>query len=392
MYRALEHGENISIIVNGTAQLLYYSTGSSVEDYLLQIQSGLSANNISSTIDGHSLIITGYDPTTLQIACSPEIGGFDGFGGGYRYGFNGKEKDSENFDGAYDFGARILDARLGRWCSVDLLHKKTPQLSPYHSMGNAPIYIIDSDGNENIIYIVLTPKGKEELSKQGLTAESIASHATEMFATMHLKTEVRIFDGKSEDFEIGALDKSDAVAVIGGSAEDLKDFVSKELNKGFAAELPDKDVSTNPEKSENDSNGKNDFNGGNVITLNAKVLSDCVFGRLLFRKDKDANKNAETLSQVAAFFILHGAGHNSGYDHSDTEFNEFKKVIREPMMNSGDQIAPFFGMKPLRDNWDHYISFENNPKYVSGIIRRFKGHVTPDDNNSKNLNKIQSKK
>jgi hypothetical protein len=83
MYRALEPGENISITVDGTTQLLVYSAGSSVEDYLLQIQSGLSANNISSTIDGHSLMITGYDPTTLQIACSPEIGGFDGFGGGY---------------------------------------------------------------------------------------------------------------------------------------------------------------------------------------------------------------------------------------------------------------------------------------------------------------------
>jgi len=38
---------------------------------------------------------------------------------GYRYGFNGKEKDNETFSGAYDFGARIMDVRLGRWLSVD---------------------------------------------------------------------------------------------------------------------------------------------------------------------------------------------------------------------------------------------------------------------------------
>ena len=35
--------------------------------------------------------------------------------GGYRFGFNGKEKDDEiNVDGgSYDFGARIYDGRLG---------------------------------------------------------------------------------------------------------------------------------------------------------------------------------------------------------------------------------------------------------------------------------------
>lgn len=131
MYRALEPGENISITVNGTEQLLYYSAGSSVEDYLLQIQSGLSANNISSTIDGHSLIITGYDPATMHISCSPEIGGFEGFGGGYRFGFQNQEQDEELWEGAVTFKCRLEDPRLGRFFSVDPLCYKYPHNSSY---------------------------------------------------------------------------------------------------------------------------------------------------------------------------------------------------------------------------------------------------------------------
>ncbi len=40
-------------------------------------------------------------------------------GGKYRYGFNGKEKDKDIAPDNYEFGARIYDARLGRWMAVD---------------------------------------------------------------------------------------------------------------------------------------------------------------------------------------------------------------------------------------------------------------------------------
>jgi RHS repeat-associated protein len=72
---------------------------------------------------------------------------------GYRYGFNGKEKDSETTAGAYDFGARIYDGRLGRWLSADGKFKKYPSHSPYHFGFNNPILVIDSDGNENIVVV-----------------------------------------------------------------------------------------------------------------------------------------------------------------------------------------------------------------------------------------------
>jgi RHS repeat-associated protein len=73
----------------------------------------------------------------------------------YRYGFNGKEKEDEiaNTDGAdLDFGARIYDARLGRWFRTDQLFYKYSGLSPYHFSYNSPISFVDSDGKDIFMY------------------------------------------------------------------------------------------------------------------------------------------------------------------------------------------------------------------------------------------------
>jgi RHS repeat-associated protein len=83
---------------------------------------------------------------------------------GYRYGFNGMEKDNELMGegNAYDFGARIYDARLGRWLSVDPLADKYPAFSPYNFCLNNPIMFVDPDGKAplNIVLsdeIIRTP-------------------------------------------------------------------------------------------------------------------------------------------------------------------------------------------------------------------------------------------
>jgi len=67
---------------------------------------------------------------------------------GYRFGFNGKEKDSETASDNFDFGARIYDGRLGRWLSVDPYYSSENciYLSAYCFSVNSPIYIIDKDG------------------------------------------------------------------------------------------------------------------------------------------------------------------------------------------------------------------------------------------------------
>ncbi|MDW8274093.1 MAG: RHS repeat-associated core domain-containing protein [Chitinophagales bacterium] len=71
--------------------------------------------------------------------------------GEYRFGYNGKEKDSEGMGGGgstYDYGFRIYNPALGRFLSVDPLARVFPMLSPYQFAGNTPIQADDLDGLE----------------------------------------------------------------------------------------------------------------------------------------------------------------------------------------------------------------------------------------------------
>ena len=88
-------------------------------------------------------------------------------GSGYRYGFNGKERDNdvEGEGNSYDFGARIQDPRLGRWFSVDPLEKKYPGFSPYCFAINSPLITVDFDGRD---IIIVTSNGAFRLGKQTL--------------------------------------------------------------------------------------------------------------------------------------------------------------------------------------------------------------------------------
>lgn len=67
-------------------------------------------------------------------------------GTGYRYGFNGKENDSET--ATQDYGMRIYNPRIGRFLSVDPLSGKFPMLTPYQFASNRPIEGTDLDGLE----------------------------------------------------------------------------------------------------------------------------------------------------------------------------------------------------------------------------------------------------
>jgi RHS repeat-associated protein len=79
-----------------------------------------------------------------------------------RYGFQGQEKIDElhgNSGDSYDFGARIYDARLGRWLSADPLERKFPNYSTYTFCFDNTIIVVDLDGMEGIV--VSGSPGKE---------------------------------------------------------------------------------------------------------------------------------------------------------------------------------------------------------------------------------------
>lgn len=70
--------------------------------------------------------------------------------GGYRYGFNGMEKDDE-FKGqgnSYTTEFRQYDPRISRWLSIDPKFTKYPEISPYVAFNNNPITYSDANGDD----------------------------------------------------------------------------------------------------------------------------------------------------------------------------------------------------------------------------------------------------
>jgi RHS repeat-associated protein len=98
---------------------------------------------------------------------------------GYRYGFNGKEKDKElNSLTAYDYGFRIYNPGIGKFLSVDPLSKDFPFFTPYQFSGNNPIKFVDLDGAEQFDP-TSKPTGITLLNKA--TAPGVASQTKSIY-------------------------------------------------------------------------------------------------------------------------------------------------------------------------------------------------------------------
>lgn len=82
---------------------------------------------------------------------------------GYRFGYNGKEKDNNGEQGnltTYDYGFRIYNPGLGRFLSVDPLTRNYPAWSPYPFAMNRPNDGIDLDGKEWSVSRTVTQEGE----------------------------------------------------------------------------------------------------------------------------------------------------------------------------------------------------------------------------------------
>jgi RHS repeat-associated protein len=91
--------------------------------------------------------------------------------GGYRFGFNGKEITNEisGQGNSYDFGARMLDTRVGRWFIIDPMFEKQPDQSNYKSFLNCPLVFADPDGKDEYERIIIyNEKGQVILTAEKL--------------------------------------------------------------------------------------------------------------------------------------------------------------------------------------------------------------------------------
>jgi len=112
--------------------------------------------NVTAVVTGRLLNGNGPSPWQPELLSAQ---GYEPFGSllpgrnyssdGYAYGFNGKRKDDEMHGAtgtSYDFEARILDPRVGRFLSLDPKADQYASLTPYAFVGNSPIKFIDPTG------------------------------------------------------------------------------------------------------------------------------------------------------------------------------------------------------------------------------------------------------
>ncbi|MBD0404997.1 RHS repeat domain-containing protein [Flammeovirga sp. EKP202] len=100
---------------------------------------------------GNVLSYSDYYPFGLTME-DRSWGGVEG-GKEYRYGFNGKENDTDLSSSQLiqDYGFRVYNPVIGKFLSVDPLTKSYPWYTPYQFAGNTPIQAIDLDGLEEFV-------------------------------------------------------------------------------------------------------------------------------------------------------------------------------------------------------------------------------------------------
>jgi RHS repeat-associated protein len=174
----------------------------------------------------------------------------DRFGGANSTnGFNGMRKIDEIYGekNAYDFGARIQDPRLGRWLSVDKLHSKHADVSPYCFARNSPIIFMDFDGNDVLIAFTggFQGEGKEiktaDAGTTGKIVEAVQGAATGEFDAIVITPGYTSGSSVTTamDFVTKNVKAGEKIVVYGYSygGDFAVEFAKELLSKGYQVDL-----------------------------------------------------------------------------------------------------------------------------------------------------------
>ena len=100
---------------------------------------------------------------------------------GYRYSFQGQEKENEvKGDGkTFDFGARFYDSRVGRFLTVDPKAREFPWQTTYNYAANSPLILVDENGEGPIKWLLRAATlGPRLLAKATGTVNRLKINAT----------------------------------------------------------------------------------------------------------------------------------------------------------------------------------------------------------------------
>lgn len=111
-----------------------------------------------ATLELSGIHLTGYEGSTVTRVSD---------GAGYRFGFNGFEKDDEvkGSGNHISYGDNGYDPRLGRRWNIDPFANKFPFQSPYTHANNSPIAGADVNGDSTVV--VISGYGREVKAANG---------------------------------------------------------------------------------------------------------------------------------------------------------------------------------------------------------------------------------
>ena len=199
---------------------------------------------------------------------------------GYRYGFNGKEKDDEvkGEGNQVDYGERAYDSRIGRWLSLDPLASKYPGVSPYVYVRNSPIVKYDPDGKTDYTATVKSQKNKNGSVTKTVTVDIVYATINLSSREVYNANQVAGDQNADETFSTSFLGKDQKgkdinVNVVTNVHYRLVNNIN-EVRKGENINFIVDDVQNSPsERSVSNPVGVATL-GGNVMAMEYAYLSD----------------------------------------------------------------------------------------------------------------------
>jgi RHS repeat-associated protein len=230
-YEMTNHLGNVLTVIHDIKIPLNNGSGPAVSSYRVGIRNSTDYSPFGVELDGRT--VSNY---------------------GYRFGYQGSEKDNE-FKGegnSYTTEFRQLDPRLGRWLSVDPLAGKYSGMTPYVFSTNNPIIYVDVDGRDIIVAVTSMAKfpkgagenghmaiivGNDDIGWHVFSVENIKNYDT------YVKQEEAVFEDMVQVIE-GTLTGNTGVVFYHhkeATFEDLQTYLTQnapgvannEENKGF---------------------------------------------------------------------------------------------------------------------------------------------------------------
>ena len=328
------------IYENGVQKLLltevgYVTLNDNRYHYYLQDHQG--SNRVVMSQDGSVEETNHYYPFGGVFASSGNV---------QPYKYNGKELDTKKGLDLYDYGARQYDAALGRFTTVDAMHDKHYDISPYVYCGNEPIGRIDPDGNDwrvqthynreidKIEYIItLRAALINNSSNQKIDMQTLAANIVQQVNAAYTISENRFVS--TMDMQLRMVNSVDDIK---GYEHALQIVDQDKLSKGTSGNMVMAETYKN--------------------SLDIKVGTNAVFNVL-------NNDDSRTFA--------HELGHSGGLDHEMEVKNLMtqKSVIQE---QHGSYIKAIqlnhSQVKAIRDNYIHNRLNRHIPSWRQKLLKK----------------------